>query len=261
MTTVHQLVAAADMSNAPWATAMEGAVTEEERPGVTTVLDTWTNAAATLQAGAVPYNKASINAYPHATHDYVPATHGDVGATPNIDGTRGVIAAIRKRDKAVNNATFAAWALVMLPDGNKKLFLVPPGVPAPGYAAGGYPHDAAHGATGAMSGLASHRPDGLAEEIGVDTEAGWLPSTGVGLSEGQMIKFNHLTTQPTILVTSPLPPSGYSIMDEAAVTPAAQGSAGAGWQIGVVRADSRLHHIKNNRKWVARFRTPRSVHR
>ena len=109
----------------------------------------------------MPYNKASINAYPHATHDYVPATHGDVGATPTIDGTRGVIVAIRKRDKAVSNATFAAWALVMLPDGNKKLYLVPPGVPAPGYAAGGYPHDAAHGATGAMSGLVSHHPDSL----------------------------------------------------------------------------------------------------
>ena len=36
-----------------------------------------------------------------------------------------------------------------------------------------------------MSGLVGHGLDGLAEEIGIDTEAGWLPGTGVGLSEGQ----------------------------------------------------------------------------
>ena len=55
-----------------------------------------------------------------------------------------------------------------------------PTAPIPGY--GGAYTDRIHATTGAImaSSVVPHAPATLAEELGVETEAGWLPSAGEG---------------------------------------------------------------------------------
>ena len=186
-----------------------------------------------------------MDAYTYGSVVYDAATHGDVGQVVTIGGLRGPLVAVTDPAKSVNATAHAVNAYVL----SRTHGTVPPGGLAPGLANGGYPFDHSFARTGAL--VIPHKPDKrtLADELGVTQEVGWLPNKTAGLGSSQLVKLNHLTVQPAILLCTPLPDAGYSMVDSRHVAPASAGTAGDGWVQMKLRTDTETHAFDKDAVW------------
>ena len=121
-----------------------------------------------------------------------------------INGVEVPLTAVAKRSKSVNGTAHAIFAYVLSRRHGAVVYLVPPAGLAPALSGGAYPDESACATTGFVAKQAAAESRTLADELDIAQEHGWLPNKTVGLEANQLVKLNHMSIQPTILLCSPL---------------------------------------------------------